>query len=33
MAGKIEPEEAYMRANNKQEFAQFLKSGPPKEMV
>jgi twitching motility protein PilT len=33
MAGKIEPEEAYMKANNKQEFAQFLKSGPTKEMV
>jgi twitching motility protein PilT len=33
MAGRIEPEEAYMKANNKQEFAQFLKSGPPKEMV
>jgi twitching motility protein PilT len=29
MAGKITPEEAYMKANNKQEFVQHLESGPP----
>ncbi len=33
MSGKITPEEAYMKANNKQAFLQHLKEGPPEEFV
>jgi len=32
MAGRISSEEAYMKANNKQAFAQHLKEGPPGEL-
>ena len=33
MSGKISPEEAYMKSNNKQAFAQHLKQDPPDEFV
>ena len=33
MAGKITPEEAYMKANNKQAFVQHLKDEPPTEFT
>ena len=33
MSGVITPEEAYMKANNKQAFRQYLKEGPPPEFV
>jgi len=33
MSGKITPEEAYMKCNNKQAFREYLKEEPPREMV
>ncbi len=33
MSGKITPEEAYMKANNKQAFADHLEEAPPEEFV
>jgi twitching motility protein PilT len=33
MAGRITPEEAYMKSNNKQAFREHLKQAPPAEFV